>query len=99
MPEMDGIEFARQIRSMHWANHIPIVMITSESGDDKRQSAYDRARITCYITKPFTVEEIHAKLIPVIKDVQVKHQKRAEEMAASKAPAKPASGFFSRLMQ
>lgn len=47
MPGMNGIEFARFVRSSKWANHVPIVMVTSETGDAKQQDAYDKARISC----------------------------------------------------
>jgi two-component system chemotaxis response regulator CheY len=95
MPGMNGIEFARQIRSMHWANHIPIIMITSETGTDKQQSAYDKARISCYVTKPFTTEELQEKVGPVIDGLKKRREKSAPAAAAPAAPK--AGGFFSKL--
>jgi two-component system chemotaxis response regulator CheY len=97
MPGMDGIEFARYVRSIGWASHIPVIMITSESGEDKQKSAFDQARITCYITKPFTVEDLHEKIAPIIAKIQEKHD---EPKATTPAPAaKPAGGgFFSKLL-
>jgi two-component system, chemotaxis family, chemotaxis protein CheY len=99
MPGMNGIEFARQVRSMHWANHIPIVMITSETGSEKQQNAYDKARITCYVTKPFTAEELQEKIGPVISDIEKRRQKSAAPVAA-KSPVAPAKtgGFFTKLL-
>ena len=90
MPGMDGIEFARQIRAMPWAKDIPIVMITSETGADRQQNAYDKARITCYVTKPFTAEEIESKIGPVIANLKGKGEKTG-------AP-KASNGFFSKLL-
>jgi len=99
MPEMNGIEFARQIRSMPWAHHVPIVMITSEIGTDKQQNAYDKARISCYVTKPFTVEELQEKVGPVIAELEKKRGKSAPApAAAAPPPAKQQGGFFTRLM-
>jgi len=100
MPGMNGIEFARQVRSMSWANHIPIVMITSETGSEKMQNAYDKARITCYVTKPFTPEELQEKIGPVIADLAKKRQKTGAPAAAkpASAPAKPSGGFFTKLL-
>jgi len=101
MPGMNGIEFAREVRSMSWASHIPIVMITSETGSEKQQNAYDKARITCYVTKPFTVDEIREKVSPVIEDIQKKREKSAAPVAAKPAappPAKQGGGFFSKLL-
>ncbi|MBS1792370.1 MAG: response regulator [Acidobacteria bacterium] len=100
MPGMNGIEFAREIRAMKWANHIPIVMITSESGQEKQQNAYDKARITCYVTKPFTVDEIREKVGPVIEDLQKKRDRTAAPAPAKAAPPPPkqGGGFFSKLL-
>lgn len=101
MPGMNGIEFAREVRAMGWAHHIPIVMITSESGQEKQQSAYDKARITCYVTKPFTVDEIREKVGPVVEELLKKRSKPAAPAVAPK-PAAPApakqGGFFSKLL-
>lgn len=101
MPGMNGIEFAREVRAMKWANHIPIVMITSETGSEKQQNAYDKARITCYVTKPFTVEEIREKVGPVIEDLKQKRAKSAAPApvkAPAAAPPKSGGGFFSKLL-
>lgn len=100
MPKMNGIEFARHVRSLGYANHVPVVMITSESADGRQEEAFDSARITCYITKPFTTEQIKEKVAPVI-DKIVQHQQAAK--APSTAPPKPAvpkpsGGFFSKLL-
>ncbi len=99
MPGMNGIEFARFVRSSQWAKHIPIIMVTSESGDAKQKDAYDKARISCYVTKPFTVEELKVKIFPIISDVK----KRKSESVAIPAVAVPAvassgGGFFSKLL-
>lgn len=98
MPGMNGIEFARQLRSMPWAKHVPVVMITSESADGKQQEAFNQARITCYITKPFTADEIKEKLAPVI-DGLVK-KKEDPKTSASSTPAAPkqTGGFFTKLI-
>lgn len=103
MPVMNGIEFAREVRSMPWAKHIPIVMITSETGTDKQQNAYEKARITCYVTKPFTVEDIQEKIGPVVAEIEKRRGPKAAPAPASVAAAPPPQaakqgGFFSKLL-
>ncbi len=102
MPQLNGLEFARHIRSIRSASHIPIVMITSENSQDKQNKAYEEARISCYITKPFTVEDMKEKLTQIIEDIS-KRQKMNQAVLpviSSKAPppTKPAGGFFSKLL-
>ncbi len=97
MPGMNGIEFARFVRSSKWANHIPIVMVTSETGDAKQKDAYDKARISCYVTKPFTVDEIKAKISSIVADVR--NKKTSQDSAPAAAPpAAKSGGFFSKLL-
>jgi len=59
MPEIDGLEVCRTIRSLPQFQTLPIVMVTA------RDKAFDRvqgkmAGATEYLTKPFTNEELLA---------------------------------------
>lgn len=100
MPKMNGIEFARYVRSLSYASHIPVVMITSESAEGRSQEAFDSARITCYITKPFTLEQVKEKVTPIIdKIVHHRNAAKAPVPAVLKpAPVQPTGGFFSKLL-
>jgi two-component system chemotaxis response regulator CheY len=57
MPNMDGIELIRQVRAS--ANHrfIPIVMLTTESQDTKKQAGR-AAGASGWIVKPFRGEQL-----------------------------------------
>lgn len=57
MPRMDGFELASRIRHQPEWRHIPMVMITSRTGQKHR----DRARelgVSAYLGKPFDEEEL-----------------------------------------
>ncbi|MBR2121468.1 MAG: response regulator transcription factor [Lachnospiraceae bacterium] len=58
LPDMDGVEVIRQIRS--WSN-VPIIVISARSEDDDKITALD-AGADDYLTKPFSVEELLARL-------------------------------------
>ena len=58
LPDMDGIDVIRQIRS--WSN-MPIIVISARSEDDDKITALD-AGADDYLTKPFSVEELLARL-------------------------------------
>ena len=64
MPNMDGIELIRQLRSTADHKFIPIVMLTTESQDSKKQAG-KAAGATGWIVKPFKPEQ----LLAVIKKV------------------------------
>jgi chemosensory pili system protein ChpA (sensor histidine kinase/response regulator) len=65
MPRMDGFELATHVRNEARLHHIPIIMITSRSGDKHRQRAM-QIGVNRYLGKPFQeadlLENIHALL-------------------------------------
>ena len=58
LPDMDGVEVIRKIRS--WSN-LPIIVISARSEDYDKIEALD-AGADDYLTKPFSVEELLARL-------------------------------------
>jgi len=64
MPEMDGIELIRQIRSMEKFKYLPILFLTTESGSTQKLHAKE-AGATGWIIKPITPD----KLIAIINKV------------------------------
>ncbi len=62
MPNMDGIELIRQLRAGSTNKFTPVVMLTTESQDAKKQEGR-AAGASGWIVKPFQPE----KLIAVIK--------------------------------
>ena len=58
LPDMDGIDVIRQVRS--WSN-TPIIVISARSDDADKIEALD-AGADDYLTKPFSVEELLARL-------------------------------------
>ena len=58
LPDIDGVEVIRKIRS--WSN-MPIIVISARSEDSDKIEALD-AGADDYITKPFSVEELLARL-------------------------------------
>lgn len=58
LPDMDGVKVIRQIRT--WSN-VPIIVISARSEDTDKIEALD-AGADDYLTKPFSVEELLARL-------------------------------------
>lgn len=58
LPDMDGIEVIRRIRS--WSN-VPIIVISARTEDSDKIEALD-AGADDYLTKPFSVDELLARL-------------------------------------
>lgn len=55
MPEMDGFELCRKIRSNVRLNHIPIVLLTAKSDEESRIESLDLGA-DAFLTKPFSME-------------------------------------------
>jgi two-component system chemotaxis response regulator CheY len=64
MPHVDGFELTRSVRAMNEYKFTPIVMLTTESLDTKKQQG-KAAGATGWITKPFKPDQ----LIGVVKKV------------------------------
>ena len=58
LPDLDGVEVIRRVRS--WSN-VPIIVISARSEDTDKIDALD-AGADDYLTKPFSVEELLARL-------------------------------------
>ena len=58
LPDIDGVEVIRRVRS--WSN-LPIIVISARSEDTDKIDALD-AGADDYLTKPFSVEELLARL-------------------------------------
>ena len=58
LPDLDGVEVIRKVRS--WSN-LPIIVISARSDDTDKIEALD-AGADDYLTKPFSVDELLARL-------------------------------------
>lgn len=66
MPNMDGIELIRQVRSQPQYKFMPIVMLTTESQDEKKQEG-KAVGATGWIVKPFQPEQLLAVIKKVLR--------------------------------
>ena len=65
MPNMDGLQFLRRLKtSVEWKD-VPVVMITTEGGQQKVVEAIERGAVG-YVRKPFNAEQIKEKLTGIV---------------------------------
>lgn len=57
MPVMDGIDLIKQMRAEDAYRLMPVILLTSDEQDDKRQDS-KLAGASAWITKPFRPEEL-----------------------------------------
>lgn len=61
MPNMDGLQLLRALKSSDKFRHVPVIMITTETGEARVMEAL-RLGASGYVRKPFTADQIKDKL-------------------------------------
>jgi DNA-binding response OmpR family regulator/Flp pilus assembly protein TadD len=65
MPEVDGFETLKNIRTMNFGADIPVIVVTGEGGRDEIVKAIDLGADD-YILKPFQLEDLEKKIHSVL---------------------------------
>ena len=78
LPDMDGVEIIKKIRS--WSN-MPIIVVSARSEDFDKVSALD-AGADDYLTKPFSVDELLARLRVALRRVRYDSDRFGEESSS-----------------
>ena len=75
LPDMDGVEIIHKIRE--WSN-MPIIVVSARSEDTDKVQALD-AGADDYLTKPFSVDELLARLRVALRRVRYDGEKTSQE--------------------
>ncbi|MBF6597903.1 MAG: response regulator [Fermentimonas sp.] len=67
MPEMDGVELCKAIRSMTMFCHIPIILLTAQTDIRSKTEGLDYGA-DVFIEKPFSLEFLKAQVASIIKN-------------------------------
>ena len=78
LPDTDGVEIIKKIRS--WSN-MPIIVVSARSEEFDKVSALD-AGADDYLTKPFSVDELLARLRVALRRVRYDSDRLGEESSA-----------------
>ncbi len=65
MPEMNGLEFLKQVKATELFQEIPVVVVSTE-GTDVRIKEFMDAGAAGYITKPFTPEAVRDVIVEIL---------------------------------
>jgi len=69
MPGKDGFELAKTLKAQEKTSHIPIILLTAKAGVDNRIKGLETGA-DAYIPKPFSSEELHARIKNLINNRQ-----------------------------
>ncbi len=79
MPEMDGLELCRRVKTDINTSHIPVILLTAKSmAGDELQGL--EAGADDYITKPFSMEILRQRIHKLVERNQKQHERFAQEV-------------------
>ncbi len=90
MPDMDGLEFCRSVKSLTATSHIPVIMVTARNSDESRMKGYEFGADD-YITKPFNSDLLLVRVNSILgnrKLIQLRYQAGASLENEDNAPSK-----------
>ncbi|MCE6988749.1 two-component regulator propeller domain-containing protein [Dyadobacter sp. CY323] len=65
MPEMDGIELCRTIKTDRRISHIPVVLLTARAEEEQQLQGYQTGA-DAYVTKPFRLDILQVRIANLI---------------------------------
>jgi DNA-binding response OmpR family regulator len=77
MPEMDGFTLAREIREID--KHIPILFLTAKALKEDKLEGFSIGADD-YLTKPFSMEELLARLTAILRRIEPKKSTAQDEV-------------------
>lgn len=101
MPNMDGLELCRRIKTDERTNHIPVVLLTARTAYIHQVNGFDRGA-DAYITKPFSVQilELQVRNILASKDaLRLKYSSQLILQPQSFTVESPEEKFLQKLME
>ncbi len=107
MPEMDGVKFAEKVKSNSNFSHIPVVLLTAKDDIQTKIQTLEIG-ITDYITKPFSIEYLQARIHNILDEremlkkhfrgIIVEDEQEVENEDASIVEAKTIADKINELM-
>ena len=78
MPEMDGFELCKILKTSLNTNHIPVILLTAKSSTINRIEGLSTGADS-YISKPFSIEELKLTILNLLSSKEIMRQKYGEK--------------------
>jgi signal transduction histidine kinase/ligand-binding sensor domain-containing protein/DNA-binding response OmpR family regulator len=78
MPEMDGFELCKILKTNQNTNHIPVILLTAKTSTLNRIEGLSTGADS-YISKPFSVEELKLNIFNLLSAKEIMRQKYSEK--------------------
>ncbi len=90
MPEMDGCEVVRQLKTIRLNRQTPVIMVTASLEPGMRQRAFE-AGAAAFLNKPFTAEAFRSVIRSAINPPQLAGAVHTVAPAPTPTPGRPAA--------
>ncbi|MEO6522909.1 MAG: two-component regulator propeller domain-containing protein [Mucilaginibacter sp.] len=100
MPEMDGTELCRHVKSDERLNHIPVIMLTARAAFVHQLNGFEHGA-DAYITKPFSLQLLQLQVHNILASKKAMQQRFSRELLLhprTGEPASPEEKFLVKLM-
>ena len=74
MPEMDGIELCKRIKTNQSYSHIPVILLTSKDSVENRLEGL-KTGADAYLTKPFQIHHLMVQLNNILENREIIYEK------------------------
>ncbi|WP_100616006.1 hybrid sensor histidine kinase/response regulator transcription factor [Confluentibacter citreus] len=101
MPEMDGIEFCKYLKTNQSTNHIPIILLTAKSSTVNRIEGLSTGADS-YISKPFSIDVLKLNIANLLSSKEILRQKYSGRFIVDsdlEQLSSPEEIFISKLME
>lgn len=101
MPEMDGFELCKLIKTNESTNHIPVILLTAKSSTSNRIEGLSTGADS-YITKPFSIKVLKLNIINLLSSKEILRQKYSGRFIVDSDLEKlttPEEVFIKKLME
>lgn len=82
MPEMNGLEFCRRLKSNLITSHLPVILITAKALPDQKVEGYE-VGADDYITKPFSPKILQMKVSNILNQKRLLQEKLVRDFKLS----------------
>jgi signal transduction histidine kinase/ligand-binding sensor domain-containing protein/DNA-binding response OmpR family regulator len=87
MPEMNGIDLCKKIRSDTRVSHTPVILLTAKSAEEQKLEGFESGA-NDYITKPFNFEILTSRIRNLVQQREKLHKKFAGQIGVKASELK-----------
>lgn len=82
MPEIDGIQLSKTLKTKEETSHIPIIMLTAKASEQSKLEGLE-TQVDDYLTKPFSMRELAVRIRNILANRQILREKYKQALVVN----------------